>query len=155
MNSQMMYTAWNDYYKGIKTLDKKNTQNNYINYLENLVNMIKSDPSIRIKKENQKESFSGKCLKVENERKDLGCIITVPMTEKLEKFKLTEQLKYILEKNEKIILSNYYEFSLITLNGTTQTASLTNLFELDNKNSEMNLENMEQVNHLFDELLSN
>lgn len=154
MTTEIMHTAWQDYYKGIKTLSQKNTQKNYINYLENLVNLIKTDPSIKIRKGNQKSCFSGECLKIENSREDLGCIVTVPMSEKLENPEIANQIKSIIQKNGKVILSNYYEFRLLKNNAEAKTAILTNPVELDDKNSELSLLNMEEVNNLFDELLA-
>ncbi|MGD8780243.1 MAG: hypothetical protein PVH88_14910 [Ignavibacteria bacterium] len=155
MNSQLIFTAWNDYYKGIKTLGKKNSQENFINYLENLVNLIKSNPSIKVKKEDSQKGFSGKCLKLENENCNLGCIVAVPITENLDEIKCSENLQDIIKKNGNVILSNYYKFLFLKNDEPEKSTAFTSFEELENKNSEMNLECMEKANQLFEELLSN
>jgi predicted helicase len=147
----ILLEKWKEFFNEIKKNYKKGTEHTHRTAFHNLCTEIKPNKRIEVIHEPKRESgFGAPDFKIEKNGAIIGYFETKPLGENLDKILKSDQIKKYLSLKLPLLLTNYSEYILLIDGAINSRATLFYLTDLENKKTQIQKANVEQVSKLFE-----
>ncbi len=147
----ILLEKWKEFFNEIKKNYRKGTEHTHRTAFHNLCTEIKPNKRIEVIHEPKRETgFGAPDFKIEKNGAIIGYFETKPLGENLDKILKSDQIKKYLSLKLPLLLTNYSEYILLIDGEINSRATLFYLTDLENKKSQGQKANVEQVSKLFE-----